>query len=448
MYRRYPLIRLALALTVPLAILALASGLLVLLSYPLEITVLIRPEPLGPGSHPLSALGIILLAASMLLYHHRLPSLVLALPVWLLMLSRLLMPDASQALLQALTPFTRSLALINESGHPVALGVHTALCQWLIASAILSYQLYHPKWAQLLSTLAFAVAQVALTGYAFGLSHFYGEMSLTTMMMVTPMSLAILVRTANRGGLRALLSPWTGGKIARLQLVVGMVTPFLIGLLLVKTADRAPDLSFGMLIVAVSQASALLIAVSAILYETMDKERRSYHRQMELMATRDPLTASFNRYALERRAETELARSRRHRYPLSVLVVDADHFKQINDNFGHPVGDLVLQQLASLLRRHCRAQDTVARWGGEEFVVLLPDTPLNKAFQVAEKLRQLVAQQDLHDLAPGLSLTISVGCAQLTAQENISDLLRRADIALYAAKDLGRNKVSEARLAS
>ncbi len=197
------------------------------------------------------------------------------------------------------------------------------------------------------------------------------------------LSVAVLLKSAHHGGVRAILSPWAGGREARVQLLLGMAIPFLLGLFLVNTAKKAPDISFGLLIVSVSQAMAMLIATSAILYEQMDRGRRNYHRQLEQLATRDPLTGAFNRYALERRAEVELARSRRHGHPLSVLIVDADHFKRINDTHGHGTADKVLSRLALLLQSHSRREDVVARWGGEEFVLLLPDTPARNAVAVA-----------------------------------------------------------------
>ncbi|WP_192954792.1 GGDEF domain-containing protein [Gallaecimonas mangrovi] len=441
MHRQFPLVRFALSVTKPLALLSLASALLVLLSYPLGMEQIIRPVVTGPGSHPVTASCIILLSLAQLRSKHSYLALLLATLVALVSAARLFF-DAH--LPSDVVPFEQTLSRINQHGHAINFGVHSAFCLLMSALGLIAFNLFRPRLSQLLAMLGFAMPQVAMTGYAFGMSHFYGEMSLTTIMMVTPVTLAILLSSAHRGGIRAILSPWAGGKVARLQLFLSMGVPFLVGLLLIKTAERSPSVSFGLLIVVISQASALMIALSAILYEQMDRSRRASHRQLEQLATRDPLTGAYNRHALERRAEIELARSRRHGFPLSAVIIDADHFKRINDTFGHSVGDIVLQRLASLLSSNSRTQDLVARWGGEEFVLLLPDTNAENTLKVAEKMRDAVASTDFSDIAERLQVTISVGTAQLARNETMSELLRRADLALYQAKDEGRNCVKMA----
>ncbi|WKE64908.1 GGDEF domain-containing protein [Gallaecimonas kandeliae] len=410
------------------------------MAYPLGLHLLIRPLLTGPGTHPLTAAATLALALATLLRNNRLGT-ALAAMVLALMLLRLFLAEPSGPWLAALTPFPQALAKLNALGHSVALGELTALSLAASAAALLCYQAFRLTLSQLLAAFSLAVPQVAIVGYALGLNRFHGETSLTTVSMVIPLAMAILLCSAHRGGLRALLSPRVGGRVARLQLLLGFSIPFLTGFLLVNTVQHSPDLSLGILIVTVSQATVVLITVSAILYDQVDLGRRRYQRQLELLATKDALTLTYNRYALERRADQELARFHRHGPPLSALLVDIDHFKVINDTYGHGVGDLVLQRLAALMRSHCRCQDMVARWGGEEFVLLLPDTALEAAAQAAEKLRRLIAETDFSEQGVGLPVHISIGCAQLMANESFSDQLRRADAALYSAKRQGRNQV-------
>jgi diguanylate cyclase len=128
---------------------------------------------------------------------------------------------------------------------------------------------------------------------------------------------------------------------------------------------------------------------------------------------------------------------------VSVLAIDIDFFKQLNDRCGHPTGDAALRRLASLMTRNLRRIDTIARTGGEEFVVVLPRTNLSEAKQVGEKLRHIVEQTSFPGGAgqPAGALTVSIGVAALQGSENVQQLLCRADAALYEAKAEGRNRV-------
>jgi diguanylate cyclase (GGDEF)-like protein len=150
------------------------------------------------------------------------------------------------------------------------------------------------------------------------------------------------------------------------------------------------------------------------------------------------------------RLEDELLRAERFGHRVSVLAIDIDHFKALNDRHGHPTGDAALRKLAGLMTRNLRRIDTIARVGGEEFVVLLPRTSLEDAEQVAEKIRSLVEQTLFPGGAgqPGGHLTISIGVATREPEESGPNLLARADMALYDAKDRGRNRVVVARQAS
>lgn len=157
----------------------------------------------------------------------------------------------------------------------------------------------------------------------------------------------------------------------------------------------------------------------------------------------DDLTGLGNRRLLRIRLEDELHRAERFGQAVSVLAIDIDHFKALNDRHGHPTGDASLRKLAGLMTRNLRRIDTIARIGGEEFVVLLPRTSLSEAAQVGHKLRSIVEQTEFPggQGQPGGMLTISVGAAALRPEETGADLLARADSALYEAKDQGRNCV-------
>ncbi len=158
-------------------------------------------------------------------------------------------------------------------------------------------------------------------------------------------------------------------------------------------------------------------------------------------ATSDALTSALNRHGLGHVYLAERARAERHGRPLSLVLLDLDHFKLVNDRFGHPAGDGVLRSLAALLQRQVRGVDIVARWGGEEFVVLLPECDEDAGAGLAERLRAAVAA---HAFEVPRRVTASFGVAQARLGESLEDLVRRADVAMDRAKSLGRDRVCRA----
>jgi diguanylate cyclase (GGDEF)-like protein len=165
------------------------------------------------------------------------------------------------------------------------------------------------------------------------------------------------------------------------------------------------------------------------------------YADLEELAYRDELTELPNRRGASRQLEVLVSRARRHSQQLAVLLVDADRFKDVNDAFGHAAGDVVLREVAHRLRERVRREDAVGRWGGEEFVIALPETTLDGAVAVAESLREAVAATVIHagDDAD-LHVTVSIGVAAWTGEE-LDDLVALADSALYAAKAAGRDRV-------
>ena len=167
-------------------------------------------------------------------------------------------------------------------------------------------------------------------------------------------------------------------------------------------------------------------------------ELQHANQELERLASSDPLTGLLNRRGFDARLAQALAMARRSGRPLSVIAIDIDHFKRVNDTHGHEIGDDVLRRLALQLQGWLRASDVVARLGGEEFIVLLPDTALAQAQQIARELVASVQEQAHDQMGP---ITISAGLSALRPhEEDASALLRRSDEALYAAKSAGRNR--------
>ena len=178
---------------------------------------------------------------------------------------------------------------------------------------------------------------------------------------------------------------------------------------------------------------------------SLQMSRIRLYEQVEALAVTDALTElSVRRYFLQRATE-ELERSRRHKLPCTLLMADLDHFKDKNDTYGHLVGDVVLREVAGLLKRHLREIDLIARYGGEEFILMLIETSPDQAFPIAERLRQLVEVHPIRAYDELLTQTISIGLAGFPEDANtLEELIERADQALYAAKHAGRNQVMRA----
>ncbi|HEX5803745.1 MAG TPA: sensor domain-containing diguanylate cyclase [Azospira sp.] len=196
-----------------------------------------------------------------------------------------------------------------------------------------------------------------------------------------------------------------------------------------------------MLNLGISALVTLLVLATALLAVNR------YQRRLEDTAATDPLTGALNRHAFDLVFEITLRDAQRNDQRLSAILIDIDFFKEINDTHGHLGGDQVLRRITAIIRGQLREADVMARWGGEEFLVLLKDCPLENAVSVAEKLREAVAGHDFGLLggAPhAQTLTISLGVASHTAGDTADSLFGRADRALYLAKRNGRNRVEAA----
>lgn len=172
-------------------------------------------------------------------------------------------------------------------------------------------------------------------------------------------------------------------------------------------------------------------------------ERHALEARLRAQSETDELTGLWNRRHFEKLAVAEMHRAQRYAHPVSVLIFDIDHFKIINDTCGHQIGDEVLIELAQLVRSCIRDSDSLTRWGGEEFTILMPDSSLEIAGQAAEKIRRTVAE---HRFKHGLKVSLSIGVADWEGEgESLHALISRADDALYTAKHAGRNRCVLAR---
>ncbi|NTV12872.1 MAG: diguanylate cyclase [Desulfobulbaceae bacterium] len=194
----------------------------------------------------------------------------------------------------------------------------------------------------------------------------------------------------------------------------------------------------------IAGTALLSLLLSAIIYISHHfvLDLKTSEKQLVELATTDSLTGILNRGEGMRRFQQEISRSLRKQQPLSIIIIDIDHFKVVNDNYGHQVGDQVIQTIVASLEATLRNYDIICRYGGEEFLVLLPTTEMGKALETAERLRQQIAETAIAiEGGKQIKLTISLGVSSLQAGDSLDSLIYRADNALYIAKEEGRNQV-------
>jgi diguanylate cyclase (GGDEF)-like protein len=192
-----------------------------------------------------------------------------------------------------------------------------------------------------------------------------------------------------------------------------------------------------------------IIFTSTVFYHNYQKELQlkieltEKNNQLEFLATIDPLTELPNRRYFERQVIYEASINRRYNHQASILLIDIDHFKRINDTYGHDAGDYILKSLAKIFKGHVRESDTVCRWGGEEFMFLLSHTTLDGAMVLANRLNKIAKEKPFIYQENPIPLTISIGVTLLDheSRDGFTNSYKRADLALYEAKETGRDKV-------
>ncbi len=171
------------------------------------------------------------------------------------------------------------------------------------------------------------------------------------------------------------------------------------------------------------------------------RERKRMDEELKRLATTDILTGAYNRTSFDEIIEREIERVKRYNKPLSVIMFDIDHFKQVNDTFGHNVGDAVLKKIAYLVRKILRKVDYFMRWGGEEFIIISAGTDREQAYTLAERIRKRIGNYKFDHID---KITVSCGVAEYTEEDTENSLIKRADDAMYKAKRKGRNRVAVA----
>ncbi len=309
-----------------------------------------------------------------------------------------------------------------------AVGNSVLLYGWMLeALAVIALKYVVTKRCIAIYAAVVAVAQLALWP-VFGLAQ-------TTAVLISSLCFALLLLIP---GVVLLIS---SHRTSYLQKMLGSMYCFCCIALLWRGIDSGLQASYRLLAARPSQIIVLLalqglMIISGLGYVLVKKEKLS--RELRTCADTDPLTGLYNRRAFLLLAGQLIKSAIRRQESMALLVLDIDHFKRINDRYGHAVGDGIIANLAQIMRKTLRQSDVACRYGGEEFVILLPDCDKTMAVQVAERLRQAVERA-----APGIVFyTVSIGVAAAVGEQiRLEELINRADLAMYRAKDMGRNRV-------
>lgn len=178
----------------------------------------------------------------------------------------------------------------------------------------------------------------------------------------------------------------------------------------------------------------MIAKADQLMYKSKNNKRLNY------LAKRDRLTGVYNRHKIEEVLNLELNRANRYDLKFSILILDIDYFKEVNDTYGHNKGDQVLKKMCNLIEKNIRDADTLGRWGGEEFIIIAPETNIEKSFKLANKLRKIISQ---YNFIKDKKVTVSIGLAEYENNYSIDEIISRADQALYKAKNNGRNRVEK-----
>lgn len=292
------------------------------------------------------------------------------------------------------------------------------------------------------TTLALTAATTALfaiVGYLYGVPLLYGaDTAMAPHTAVSFLLLALAVVFADRASTlsRIARSDLAGGIVARQLLPLAVVVPIALGSIFTAPILNLNDVRMGLALQSMSSVIVFTFIVAQLCRSLNAASKARLAAEKTLML--DGLTGIYSRRYFDRRIADAMQRSRRYGTPMSVVLFDADHFKKINDVHGHVAGDEVLRSIAAATSRTLRPSDAVCRYGGEEFALILPQTPLEEAEIIAERVRTQVLERVESDV--GIRVTVSLGISEFVERDtNPTEIITRADAALYEAKAAGRN---------
>lgn len=433
------------SLVVPFGILGASVGFFALFGFIADIEIFYRPIAGGPATHPITAICLILTGSALILARpfRTTPTALVCLALTsFLGLFRLTDIAANMHLTDSIIPFKSIIMEAERKGMPIRTGWNTSIFFILISLSLFARYFNRPLVSQILAMGAAAGPLIAVVGYGYGYASFYGQMSVSTLMGAFPLVLGAFFSTSRHGLARVLTNPWRSGRLVRIQLAVLTISPFLAGLVMETGLHIRFYQGVPALVIFLTLVNSLTLGLGAISYDQSERRSRQVDRAIRHAAIEDSLTKMGNRRRLETEGEHIYKRALSAKRDVSILMIDIDHFKKINDRFGHERGDEVLRLIARQIGTFFRIGDVLVRYGGEEFVAVLPGCDIPRAYGLAEKLRASIVEDHLaYGLGINEPVTVSIGVSAGRENVPLMDAIDEADQALYAAKNGGRNQV-------
>lgn len=294
--------------------------------------------------------------------------------------------------------------------------------------------------------IAIAIPTSTLIGILYSIHILTDSMSLTSAILGYSICLAMIGMTARASLVGAMLQKDPFAVSMRIYTSLTVLTVLVLGLIFVDRFERASAQNlFGLFVMLVCWSAFVLVGFATHSYHLLNKERLALEQRLAYLANHDSLTGLANRRYFFQQFERALETAKKNGTRIALLIVDADHFKDINDIAGHSIGDEALRSIAQSINAATRASDVVGRVGGEEFAVLINSLPSDEIpTQIADQIRQRVESAAVDGwTADHGPITVSVGIAVLEQGDTTQSLFEAADTALYAAKDAGRNRTSQ-----
>ncbi len=333
----------------------------------------------------------------------------------------------------------------SSSAFPGMMAPLAAVNLCVAACSLICLSMRAPRvvLAQLIALLAGMSSLFAMLGYMLGVPSLYdatpySSIALQSAAALFTFSLSIFFSHPDSGIMTLFWSETSGGVVARRLIPMAVAVPIVLAGFFVRDNFNFGEIKLGVALIVICNVLLFVILVwwLALFLDRSEKQKL----QLERLSQIDPLTGVFNRRFCDQRLDEEVKRCQRFQTSFSLIVIDIDHFKHINDSHGHLAGDSALCEVARLLKSCLRDVDSLCRFGGEEFVVLAVGTNIAAAAILAERLRCAVAQGEFPDIG---KLTISIGIAEYPLHgDEVSTLIGAADAAMYQAKSQGRNRVS------
>jgi len=436
---RFVMVRAAPAVRQALALFSFLLAAVPAIGFLADIPLLHRPIPGEAGILPLTLLALAALALAILMQR----PFARSGPV-----EQTLLLVAAMIGLGQLIWLSRGLPL-----DPEVTGISEAVGILALASA-LALRRRHPAWpAMVLAGAAGMICLTAFLGYAMGIGQLRGALSPFTMLILTPLVLGAQIAQARRPVFRTLFRDDKLARVLRMEMALAAIVPTALAIVIFRMDPNGPSAADAFYAQAMILFCCTGVLVAGRMRDRLDRERRALSRELQRASLIDPLTGLANRRGTLVMAGHAIHAARRGGRPVSMVICDLDHFKAVNDRLGHGVGDRVLETAARLMSARLRMSDVAGRWGGEEFLLVLPDTTLAGAEALAEILRHALAEElrirpsgEIGKGPGGKPLTASFGCAVVETSRNdgFERALDAADQALYAAKRGGRNRVASA----